>query len=68
MIGHVHVHRGIVVRVRPMMPSLVLVMVERRVELATVPAPVVRDRHDLATPCPERKLRQQHHARHDLDR
>jgi hypothetical protein len=62
------VQRVIAMRVRTVMPVLVVMMVERRMVPAAVPALFVRDRHHLAPPCPERKLRQQHHARHDLDR
>jgi hypothetical protein len=68
MVWEVQVQRVIAMRVRTLMPVFMVVMVERRVELSTGPALVVRDRHDLATPYPERKLRQQHYARDDLGR
>jgi hypothetical protein len=51
-----------------MMPMLVVMVMEHRMVLTAMTALVVSDRHDLATPRAERKLRQQHHARHDLDR
>ena len=64
MVRDMQVHRGIAVRVRPVMPILVVVMVERSMVTARMFAFVMRDRHHLPTPRAERKLRKQHHARH----
>lgn len=58
--------RRIPVRVRTVVAILMVVVVQVRMVMGPMLALVMRDRHDLAAPCAKRKLRQQHHACHDL--